>query len=117
MAIAIKERESEVYEMIAMKAGSYQVIRCTVLVVQGESIRQGRQETCGNDWRYEWKVSMIAKKEREDDTTEATKVGHAHIWANKLEELVAWIGGEGLGIERQGLGLQRGGVRRGRRMR
>jgi len=42
MAIAIEERESEAYKMIAMKAGSYQVIRRTVFVVQGESIRQGR---------------------------------------------------------------------------
>ncbi len=49
---------------------------------------------------------MIAEKEREDDTAEATKVGHAYIWANELEELMAWIGGEGLGVERQGLGLQ-----------
>jgi len=39
MAIAIEERESEAYEMIAMKAGLYQVIRHTVLVIQGESIR------------------------------------------------------------------------------
>ncbi len=72
---------------------------------------------CGNDWSYEWKVSMIAEEEREDNTAEATKVGHAHVWANELKELVAWIGGKGLGIKRQGLGLWRGGVQRGRRTR
>ncbi len=35
---------------------------------------------------------MIAEKEGEDNTAEATKVVHAHIRTNELEELVAWIG-------------------------
>jgi len=60
---------------------------------------------------------MIAEKKGEDDTAEATKVDHIHVWVNELKELMAWIGGKGLGIERQGLGLQRGGVRQGRRTR
>ncbi len=60
---------------------------------------------------------MIAEKKGEDNTAEATKVDHVHVWVNELEELMAWIGGEGLGVERQGSGLQRGGVWRGRRMR
>ena len=47
----------------------------------------------------------IVEREREDDTAEATKVGHAHVWANKLEELVAMIGGEWLGAERWESGL------------
>ncbi len=39
---------------------------------------------------------MIAEKKGEDNTAEATKVDHVHVWVDELEELMAWIGGEGV---------------------
>ena len=41
------------------------------------------------------RVSMIAEKRGEDNTAEATKVVHANVRANALEELMAWIGDNG----------------------
>jgi hypothetical protein len=38
---------------------------------------------------------MIAEKRGEDNTAEATKVVHAHVRANALEELVARISNNG----------------------
>jgi hypothetical protein len=48
---------------------------------------------------------MIAEKEGEDNTAEATKVVHAHVTTNELEELMAWIGvrlGRGGGNQGEG---------------
>ena len=42
---------------------------------------------------------MIAGKVGEDNTAEATKVVHAHVRANELEELVAWIGDNGWALQ------------------
>jgi hypothetical protein len=39
-----------------------------------------------------WKASMKAEQEGEGNTAGATKVVHAHIRANALEECVARIG-------------------------
>ena len=38
------------------------------------------------------KVLMIAEKRGEDNTAETTKVVHAHVRTNELEELIAQIG-------------------------
>lgn len=40
-----------------------------------------------------WKMSIVAENETEDNTAEAIKGDHAHVWANELEELMAWIDG------------------------
>ena len=41
------------------------------------------------------KVSTIAEKRGEDNTAEATKVVHAHVRTNALEELMAQISDNG----------------------
>ncbi len=48
MAITIKEEGSEAYVRVTAKAGSYQAIRCTVLVVQ-EGEHKARET------RYTWR--------------------------------------------------------------